>query len=55
MITDLIKNLPAELQEKIYDYDDTYKPTPKSEIWFDIHMELLAEAHWFKLMREDSD
>ncbi len=45
-----MNNLPAELKQRIYEYDDTYKPSFDNKIWFAIHMELIekAKSYWCK-------
>lgn len=49
-MNELIKNLPIELQEKIYNLDDTYKPSFDNKKWFDLHMALIdkAQYYWFR-------
>ena len=45
-----MNNLPAELKQRIYEFDDTYKPSFENKIWFAIHMELIdkAKSYWYK-------
>ena len=53
-----LKNLPIELEQLIYSYDDTYKPTmnPENEInWCEIQSHVIDKARRFWYRKDPSN